>query len=175
VRSHPLQEQQRVCDLAHASWIDEYRSRPGNDLGTWIGEPEENAAWDLLRELRELFQREKITPQTHPQAFEALYAAEGSDWFWWHGDDQTCDNEPEFDDLFRYHLRCAYKLAGLEPPAELEYGIVPHTVTWSFLDQKKSISPLDRLRFKAGCPGLLVWSVSDWKDASETVLNRAVG
>lgn len=77
VRPHPLQEQERVCDLAHASWIDEYRSRPGNDLGTWIGEPEENAAWDLLREMRELFQHEKITPQIRPQAFEALYATEG--------------------------------------------------------------------------------------------------
>jgi alpha-amylase/alpha-mannosidase (GH57 family) len=83
VRDHPVQEQERVCKLAHASWIDEYHSRPGNDLGTWIGEPEENAAWDLRRETRELFKRERITPETHPQAFEALYAAEGSDWFWW--------------------------------------------------------------------------------------------
>jgi alpha-amylase/alpha-mannosidase (GH57 family) len=175
VRDHPVQEQERVCKLAHASWIDEYGSRPGNDLGTWIGEPEENAAWDLLREMRELFQREKITPQTHPQAFEALYAAEGSDWFWWYGDDQTCDAEPEFDDLFRYHLRCAYKLASLEPPPDLEQSIVPHVVNWSFLDQKKTISPRDRLRFKAGCPGSLVWSVNDWKDSCETVLTTSGG
>jgi len=48
-------------------------------------------------------------------------------------------------------------------------------VTWSFLDQKKSISPRDRLRFKAGCPGLLVWSVNDWKNASETVLSASGG
>ena len=83
VRSHPLREnRERVCDLAYASWIDECGSRPGNDLGTWIGEPEENAAWDLLREARECFQRSGITPQTHPRAFEAIYAAEGSDSFW---------------------------------------------------------------------------------------------
>jgi hypothetical protein len=36
-----------------------------------------NAAWDLPRELRELFQREQITPQTHPQAFEALLRGRG--------------------------------------------------------------------------------------------------
>jgi hypothetical protein len=170
-----LQEQERVCDLAHASWIDEYRSRPGNDLGTFIGEPEENAGWDLLRELRELFQLEKITPQTHPQASEALHAADGSDWFWWYGDDQTCDNEPEFDDLFRCHLRCAYTLVGLEPPPELEQSIVPRSVVWSFVDQKRSISPRDRLRFKAGCPGSLIWSVNDWKDAHETILDASGG
>jgi alpha-amylase/alpha-mannosidase (GH57 family) len=101
VGSHPLREQERVCDLAHASWIDEYGSHPGNDLGIWIGELEENAAWDLLREARECFQRSGITPQTHPRAFEAIYAAEGSDWFWWYGNDQTCNSEPLFDDLFR--------------------------------------------------------------------------
>ena len=101
--------------------------------------------------MRELFKREKITTQTRPEAFEALYAAEGSDWFWWYGDDQTCDAEPEFDDLFRHQLRCAYMLAALEPPLELEYSIVPHAVTWSFLDQKNSISSRDRLRFKGGC------------------------
>jgi len=175
VKPHFLGEQERVCKLAHASWIDEYGSRPGNDLGTWIGEREENAAWDLLRETRELFKREKITTPTRPEAYEALYAAEGSDWFWWYGDDQTCEAEPDFDDLFRHHLRCAYMLAALEPPPELEYSIVPHVVTWSFLDQKNSISSRDRLRFKAGCPGLLTWSVNDWKDVCETVLNASGG
>jgi hypothetical protein len=48
-------------------------------------------------------------------------------------------------------------------------------VTWSFLDQKKSISCRDRLRFKAGCPGLLIWSVNDWKAAHETVLTTSGG
>jgi len=127
VKPHLLREQERVCKLAHASWIDENGSRPGNDLGTWIGEREENAAWHLLRETRELFQREKITTQTRPEVFEALYAAEGSDWFRWYGDDQTC--ETEFEDLFRHHLRCAYMLAPLKPPLELKYSIVPHVVT----------------------------------------------
>jgi hypothetical protein len=42
-------------------------------------------------------------------AFQALYAAEGSDWFWWFGEDQDSGNDGEFDDLFmagvhRHHL-----------------------------------------------------------------------
>jgi alpha-amylase/alpha-mannosidase (GH57 family) len=175
IAPHPLREQPRVYELAHASWIDENGSRPGNDLGTWIGEPEENAAWDLLRETREAFKAGGITAQTHPQAFEALYAAEGSDWFWWYGDDQQCDAEDIFDDLFRHHLRCAYKLAGLKPPRELDEHIVPHVVPWSFLDQKRTIQPGDRLRFKTGCPGVLIWGVNDWQEVEEIELEPSGG
>ena len=175
VGAHPLAEQPRVYDLAHASWIDECGSRPGNDLGTWIGEPEENAAWDLLRQARETFQRAGVRPETFPEAFEALYAAEGSDWFWWYGDDQTCEAEPIFDDLFRHHLRCAYRLAGLKPRDDLEEHLVPHAVTWTFQDQPKSIGQGDRLRFKAGCPGVLVWSVDGWRSAQETALRPSGG
>ncbi len=155
LRPHPLREQERVCELAHASWIDEWGSRPGNDLGTWIGEPEENAAWELLREVRERLRALGATTQTHPRAFEAIHAAEGSDWFWWYGDDQTCDVEPLFDDLFRRHLRAACRFAGITPPAKLDRSIVPRAETWTFTDQRKSISGHDRLRFKVGCPACL--------------------
>lgn len=174
VGPHSLPEQPRVYELAHASWIDENGSRPGNDLGTWIGEAEENRAWDLLRQAREALAAAGARPETHPEAFKALYAAEGSDWFWWYGDDQDCDAEPDFDDLFRAHLRCVYKLAGLELPAGLEDHIVPHTVTWSFTDQKGSIQPGDRLRFKSNCPGLLTWGLNGWQKVLEAEL-RPVG
>jgi alpha-amylase/alpha-mannosidase (GH57 family) len=172
---HPIAGQERVHKLAHASWIDENGSRPGNDLGTWIGEPQENAAWDLLRQAREAFRANGITPQSHPRAFEALYAAEGSDWFWWYGDDQDCDHEDIFDDLYRHHLRCAYRLAELKPPPELDEHLVPHVVTWSLLDQKKTIQRGDRLRFKSGCPGILVWGINDWEEVEEIELEPVGG
>ena len=54
-----------------------------------------------------------------PLAFEALRAAEGSDWFWWFGEDQGSTWDPELDLLFRDHLRRAYVAAGLATPAEL--------------------------------------------------------
>lgn len=175
ISPHPIAEQERVCNLAHASWIDECGSLPGNDLGTWIGEHDENIAWDLLREAREALHACGVTPTTHPQAFHALYAAEGSDWFWWYGDDQHCDNEPLFDDLFRQHLRASYRLAGLDAPASLDRPIVPHVVTWSFFDQVPSIYPHDRLRFKAGCPGTLRWRVRSGGDFHELPLRLSGG
>jgi alpha-amylase/alpha-mannosidase (GH57 family) len=175
IAPHPITEQERVCKLAHASWIDECGSLPGNDLGTWIGEKDENAAWDLLREARTALSGGGVTPATNPQAFKALYAAEGSDWFWWYGDDQHCDAEPLFDDLFRRHLRAAYQLGGLEAPDSLDRHLVPHVVNWSFLDQAPRISPRDRLRFKAGCPGVLSWSVDDSGVSHEIALTPSGG
>ena len=43
-------------------------------------------------------------------AREEMLVAEGSDWFWWYGDDHSSDHDEEFDDLFRRHLRNAYRL-----------------------------------------------------------------
>jgi alpha-amylase/alpha-mannosidase (GH57 family) len=175
IAAHPISEQERVCKLAHASWIDECGSRPGNDLGTWIGEPDENTAWDMLREVREALAVRGATPANAPSAFEALYAAEGSDWFWWYGDDQHTDAEPLFDDLFRQHLRSACKLADIEPPAFLERHIVPRVVVWSFVNQVARIDPRDRFRFKAGCPGVLTWRIEGSGTVQESPLTPSGG
>ena len=43
---HPLEAQTKVYDLFTGSWIDENASTPGVDLGTWIGEEEENRGWE---------------------------------------------------------------------------------------------------------------------------------
>ncbi len=60
-----------------------------------------------------------ISAAARDQAYEELLIAEGSDWFWWYGDDHSSDQDAEFDDLFRRHVRNAYTALGLEPPAEL--------------------------------------------------------
>ena len=46
-------------------------------------------------------------PKRLAAAREEVLIAEGSDWFWWYGDDHSSLNEAEFDDLFRRHLRNA--------------------------------------------------------------------
>jgi len=54
--------------------------------------------------------------------------AEGSDWFWWFGEDQDSGDDDEFDDLFRTHLKNIYRGLGTDPPPALDRHIVPHAV-----------------------------------------------
>lgn len=159
VPTHPISALPKVYDLAEASWIDENSSRPGNDLGTWIGEAEENHAWDLLRETRDLLDRMKATPERRRKAFDALYAAEGSDWFWWFGEDQASDSDAEFDDLFRDHLKTVYRVVGQKPPAVLDQSIVPHTLIWTFARPITSVRPEGRLTIRTNCAGWLLWRI----------------
>ena len=48
-----------------------------------------------------------------------MLIAEGSDWFWWYGDDHSSAHDLEFDDLFRRHLRNAYRRLDKPVPDEL--------------------------------------------------------
>ena len=159
VAPHPLAEQAQVYDLFTGSWIDEYGSESGVDLGTWIGEEEENRAWTLLGQARQAVDRAGATPGSAPEAFTALYLAEGSDWFWWFGSDQDSGNDGEFDDLFRLHLKNIYRGLGNEPPPELDRSIVPRTHVWTFTRPFAQIQAGDRLTVRTNCPGTLTWQV----------------
>ena len=46
-----------------------------------------------------------VPAEARDRALEELLIAEGSDWFWWYGDDHSSDHDVDFDDLFRRHLR----------------------------------------------------------------------
>jgi hypothetical protein len=76
------------------------------------------------------------------RAWEELYIAQGSDWFWWLGDDHSSSQDPLFDYLFRKHLQNVYRLLGDEPPAELARPIsrrgqrVHHTPPRALLEVK---------------------------------------
>ena len=175
VPPHPTAEHARVYELFAGSWIDEADSAPGVDLGTWVGEPEENSAWALLGTVRSMLDKAGRTPASSPEAFRALYAAEGSDWFWWFGSDHHTDAAEEFDDLFRGHLRAACQLAGIDPPADLGRHIVPHRAVWTFAKPVGEIQPGDQLVIRANCPGTLEWSTDAWKTRRRSPLGRAGG
>lgn len=174
VASHPLEGQARVHELFTGSWIDERGSAPGVDLGTWIGEPEENRAWELLGQTRDFLSERGATPEAAPAAFQALYVAEGSDWFWWFGDDQDSGNDAEFDDLYRTHLKNVYRALRAEPPAELDRHIVPHAVVWTFARQVREVSFGDLLTVNTNCPGELTWRL-DGGEARTAALAPAGG
>ncbi len=80
---------------------------------------------------------------TFERAWRELYIAEGSDWFWWYGDDHSSAQDALFDYLFRKHLQNVYLLLGDEPPADLARpisrrarGAVHYTAPRAFLDVK---------------------------------------
>jgi alpha-amylase/alpha-mannosidase (GH57 family) len=161
VAAHPVGELTKVYHLFTASWIDENGSLPGVDLGTWIGETEENQAWELLGQVRDVLEHEEAKPETRAEAFRALYAAEGSDWFWWFGDDQDSGSDDEFDDLFRAHLRNVYLALGLEPSPDLDRHIVPHIPVWTFAHRIDAVQPRDSITIWMNCPGALTWQIDD--------------
>jgi alpha-amylase/alpha-mannosidase (GH57 family) len=161
IRPHPLEGLAPVHALATGSWIDEPGSDAGADLGTWIGEPEENAAWTLLGAARSTLARVATTVPGADPAHVSLMAAEGSDWFWWFGSDQESRNDASFDELFRAHLRGVYHALGEDPPAELDEAIVPHPVVWTFAHPVSRIGRRDQLTVRTNCPGRLTFRVGD--------------
>jgi alpha-amylase/alpha-mannosidase (GH57 family) len=60
----------------------------------------------------------EATEESNPEAWEALFAAEGSDWFWWFGEGHSSNQDAMFDQLFREHLAALYIALG-EPVPEL--------------------------------------------------------
>ncbi|TLY16377.1 MAG: hypothetical protein E6K69_04235, partial [Nitrospirae bacterium] len=69
----------RLEHLHSGSWINQ-------DFKIWLGHQEDNRAWDLLRHTRaRLVELSRdLSPDQTREAWEELYAAEGSDWFWWY-------------------------------------------------------------------------------------------
>ena len=98
--------------LHSGSWIDA-------DFHIWAGHPEKNRAWDLLARTRAALVASDSTRESHPDAWLSLSAAEGSDWFWWFGEDHYTADKALFDSLFRAHLQGVHEKAGLPVPSAL--------------------------------------------------------
>lgn len=106
-------------NLSPGSWI-------GANFDTWIGEEEENLAWDYLTSAREFFEKSRANMPSgiSSQVMEEILIAEGSDWFWWYGADQGSGNDEVFDEAFRRTLTRVYSLCGGEPPEYLRIPII---------------------------------------------------
>jgi len=123
--------ERRVIERIHpGSWINA-------DYGIWVGHPEENVAWEQLERAREaavtgsdqvaaLLSASGVANSgiggedaTAGLVLRRLYAAEGSDWFWWYGDDHFSPHSHHFDRLFRNNLIAIYRLLDMEVPREL--------------------------------------------------------
>lgn len=119
VPAHPVSKLPELEPLFPGSWI-------GGNFSIWVGEGEENAAWGYLYTARKDLEKSGL-PQPDPYtplpaqkgtvayetwlAFDEMYGAEGSDWFWWYGADMTSpsNNDSPFDQAFRTHLAGMYQ------------------------------------------------------------------
>jgi alpha-amylase/alpha-mannosidase (GH57 family) len=141
IPAHPLETLPKLERLWPGSWINA-------NYDTWIGEEEENRAWEYLLTARDDLGRSGVrwpNPTARPpkkgtrawhayMAWESLYAAEGSDWFWWYGTDQTAPaGDKPFDRAFITHLQNIYtfgRLANGNLP-EREFAPIVRETVWT--------------------------------------------
>jgi alpha-amylase/alpha-mannosidase (GH57 family) len=134
------------------SWINA-------SYGIWVGHPEENLGWDYLERAREATLNHSPeaaeilaggqtlkyaeAPEDGPvqRACKSLYAAEGSDWFWWYGDDHFSAYSGHFDRLFRKNLMNVYRSLGLDIPRELFEPIKKETPAGLVREPASMITP----------------------------------
>ncbi len=122
LKSRP--EKPQISRLFAGSWID-------HNFSIWIGSEEDNAAWDMLYNTRKaLLEAEKNQDSDRidkvREAWEFIYIAEGSDWFWWYGDDHSSLQDHIFDELFRKNLKMVFLTIGKTPPSSLDIPIIRH-------------------------------------------------
>jgi alpha-amylase/alpha-mannosidase (GH57 family) len=125
--------ERKLENLFSGSWIR-------SDFTTWIGDPTKNLAWDYLYKTREvLIAYQQNNPQNKEvitKAFEEIYIAEGSDWFWWFGEGNSSTHDDLFDWKFRLHLQNVYNLLGLEVPEYLKSSLYDKESNQVLIPQK---------------------------------------
>jgi hypothetical protein len=104
----------RLPSIFPGSWIN-------SDFYIWIGHSDDRRAWGQLAEARRAIDEAagRLPAAAIARALEEIFIAEGSDWFWWYGDDHSSSHDLEFDDLFRRHVRNVYRALERPIPEEL--------------------------------------------------------
>ena len=119
--------------ISTGSWIE------GN-FRVWIGEEEDNISWKYLKHVRDDF--EEFTQEEKKKAKKAMFAAEGSDWNWWYGNEHQKTTHFEFDSLYRRHLMSVYEINNKKPPDFLFNSILRGEEMLIQIEPKWLIKPL---------------------------------
>jgi len=151
----------RLENLRSGSWIN------GN-FAIWIGHEEDNRAWDYIyRTRKDLVSERTFSGSTKDEAWMHLFAAEGSDWFWWYGDDHATDSAREFDELFRNNLMAVYRSLGREVPDFLQVPV---------LREDRSIQPALPIRgFITPVIDGMVTSYFEWLEGTYMEVGKSGG
>lgn len=150
----------RLEKIFPGSWIN-------SNFGIWIGHQEDNTSWDYLTQTRmDLNAFEKANPDRNTsEARQHLYAAEGSDWNWWYGDEHCTETAEVFDELYRKSLMAVYKCIGMEPPARLYVPV---------LSQDREVKPAAGIRgfihpqIDGAVTSYFEWHTAAWLDVKQS-------
>lgn len=124
-----------ATSLSHifpGSWID-------HSFRIWGGKIEKDKAWNYLKKTRDKLLK---TFPDKVDAWEEIYIAEGSDWFWWYGDDFNSSQDDVFDLIFRTHLKNVYRMLGERAPLYLDEPITKPKFIEPQTLPSHSISPI---------------------------------
>jgi alpha-amylase/alpha-mannosidase (GH57 family) len=110
----------RKLGRLHAgSWVD-------STFNIWIGHAEDRQGWRILGDCRREIDRARrrgVSEDKVKLALDRLMPAEGSDWFWWFGEDFQSREADLYDELFRLQVKSAYAALGVSPPPLLNEPI----------------------------------------------------
>lgn len=109
----------QLNNLKAGSWINA-------NFDIWIGHQEDRLAWDILFDVRTLFEekRNTLSEELCAEVLELIYICEGSDWFWWFGNEFRAPNRKDFDILFRKNISKIYNLLDAPLPKVLPKPIM---------------------------------------------------
>ncbi|MFA6472607.1 MAG: glycoside hydrolase family 57 protein [Candidatus Latescibacterota bacterium] len=129
--------EKKITSIFPGSWINA-------NFDTWIGDQEEADGWDVLENTRTALVQGggKLSKAQSDEAWREIYKAEGSDWFWWYGDDHSSPNDPEFDRLFRAHLERVYQILDSPPPSEVTEPVINHRISHAEVEPSGLMAPV---------------------------------
>ncbi|MDI6732408.1 MAG: glycoside hydrolase family 57 protein [Planctomycetota bacterium] len=131
LEKHPPQRQ--LDTIYSGSWIN-------HNFSIWIGDGEDQKGWEYIARTKEAIKEylnrpisQVGLPETSGEIYllqsgkdelvkkaqENIYIAEGSDWFWWFGEEHLSVFDEQFDALFRKHLMNVYQILGMNIPEYL--------------------------------------------------------
>lgn len=127
-----LNQDQSIVSTTVSDYLKQYpaqdvlpRLHPGSwinsDFSTWSGDPTKNYAWDLVSAARQALvaKQDGLNAETRQKAWQMLYTAQGSDWFWWFGEGHSSAHDHLFDAAFRTYLQEVYHLINTDIPEAL--------------------------------------------------------
>ncbi len=147
----------KLDNIAAGSWIN-------RNFDLWIGEPVKNIAWSYLNKIVEdlkEFSRKIKDKELLERAYEEIYTAQGSDWFWWYGEPNESGRDHIFDHLFRERLKNVYKILNKPYPHYLDIPLIS-MIGKPIRHPKKNITPI--------IDGVKDPDINNWQDAGYILL-----